>query len=91
MFMQRIFYQVYMHDPVTKGYYYKKDMRILLAPNILNYIENFEKKSDIVLDTKNKNYLFDQIFEIQIEKNIFEYEDKDIFNILSTLYIYRNM
>ena len=39
MFMQRIFYQVYMHDPVTKGYYYKKDMKNLLAPNILDLLK----------------------------------------------------
>ena len=75
-----------MHDPKTKDYYYKKDMRNLFEPNILNSIEIFEKKYNIVLDTKIKNYLFDQIFEIQIEKNIFDFEDDDIFNILSNIY-----
>ena len=83
---KEFFYQVSMHNPETKGYYYKKDMKILIGPNILNYIENFEKKYNIVFDTKIKNYLFDQIFEIQIEKKFFVFEDKDIFKILLNIY-----
>ena len=80
------FYQVSvkMHNPRTKGYYYKKDMKNLLGPNILECIENFEKKSKFEINSKIKNYLFNEIFEIQIEKNIFELED--IFNILLNIY-----
>ena len=48
-------------------------MRNLLAPNTMNYIENFEKKYDIIFDQKIKNYLFEEIFEIQIEKKYFRF------------------
>ena len=56
MFMQIIFYQVSvkMHNRVTKGYYYKKDMKNLLAPNILDSIENFKKNIILCLIKKLK-------------------------------------
>ena len=37
-----------------------------------------KKKYNIVLNSKKLKLAFNEIFEIQIEKNIFEFEDKDI-------------
>ena len=87
---KEFFYQVSvkMHNPITKGYYYKKDMKNLLALNILYSIENFKKKSNIFLNTKIKNYLFNEIFEFQIEKNIFKFEDRNIVKIMKEIIFY---
>ena len=62
-------------------------MKELLSPNILDYIENFEKKYNIIINKKIKNYLFNEIFEIQIEKNIFDFQDKDMFIIILNTYL----
>ena len=59
-------------------YYFRQDIKKLFSP----YIENFEKNYDIEFDPKIKNYLFYEIFKIQIEENIFDFEDKNIYNIL---------
>ena len=87
LFYKEFFYQisVKMHNPVTKGYYYRRDMKNLFAPNISDLIINFKKKYNIEMNLKIKNYLFEEIFKIQIEKNFFDFQDEDIFKILSNM------
>ena len=77
---------VKMHNPETKSFYYKKDMRNLLAPNILRLIEKIKSDYNIIFNSKIENYLFDEIFEIQIEKKFFDFKDEDIYKILLNIY-----
>ena len=63
-------------------------MIILFAQNILDYIVNFEKKYDVVFSQEIKNYLFNEIFEFQIEKNIFKFEDRNIVKIMKEIIFY---
>ena len=85
---KEFYYQtlIKMHNPKTKGYYFRKDMKILFTPVILDLIKKFENKYAINLNLKIKNYLVDEIFEIELKENIFNFEDKEIFNILLNTY-----